>query len=260
MARGYKRLSFRARHLLRQLSKAKNITLQRLNLHELRHAISRKHGFKGPKKAPGLGTPGLYQRLSGKARHLMRRLRHSRTWQVQKQSVTELEREVERGARVAQAKENRREAREERIDRMIERAKRAAGRGRKAGAAASRGVRAAGRKFRTWAREKQRPGMEKVITRAGRKSRQRYAGPFSSARAHRRWGRQSARREVPGLFARFAGRRGWTRLQPGHSFTPAARAAEARSQRRMTARASRPQAPRPARPPRTPRPRPARTR
>jgi hypothetical protein len=205
MARGYKRLSFRARHLLRQLGKAKNVTLQRLNLHELRHAISRKHGFKGPKKAPNPGKAGLYQRLSGKARHLVRRLRHSRTWQVQKQSVTELEREVERGAQIAQAREARRQRREDRIDRAYERAKRVAERvqkaakrtGRAAGAAGRKGwdrarphVASAGRKFRGTVNR----GQERLLTRAERKQRDRAKRGPGRIRRSVRSARDGARR------------------------------------------------------------------
>ena len=123
MAKGYHRLSFRARHVLRQFGKAKNITLQRLHLHELRHAISRKHGFRGPKGKPKLGQPGLYQRLSRKGRQLVARLRHSRSWQVQKQTVNELEREVARGERVALARTRRAERRSQRAERMAARMK-----------------------------------------------------------------------------------------------------------------------------------------
>jgi hypothetical protein len=56
-----------------------------------------------------------------------------------------------------------------------------------------------------------------------------YQGPFTSGRAHRKWAKEKARREVPGVFARFAARRGWTRLQDGHHWTPAARRAEERA-------------------------------
>jgi hypothetical protein len=129
MARGYHRLSFRARHLARQLGNAKNITLQRLHLHELRHAVSRKHGFRGPKGKPKLGQPGLYHRLTRKARDLLRRLRHSRSWQVQKQTITELDREVDRGERLALAKQHRMERLAARVERMADRVARAAARG-----------------------------------------------------------------------------------------------------------------------------------
>ena len=238
MARGYKRLSFRARHLLRQLGKAKNITLQRLNLHELRHAISRKHGFKGPKKTPGLGTPGLYQRLSRRARHLMRRLRHSRTWQVQKQTVNELEREVERGARIAQARETRRERREERIDRAAERA------GRMAKRAQERG-----RQFRKWAQRKQEP----ALARAERRQAKR--GPRKPGRIRSRvqsWQRTRQRRPRT---RQLNGSR-WARVRGRGSRPPKTLRPQPAQVRNLT-----PRTPRAPRPPRTRAPRrPARTR
>jgi hypothetical protein len=226
MAKGYHRLSFRARHILRQLGKAKNITLQKLHLHELRHAISRRHGFRGPKKAPQPGTPGLYQRPSRKLRHLIRRLRHSRTWAVQKRTVTEMESEVGRAEAIARAKEARRaRAEQRRIDRE---ARRAAGRPGKA---------------REWVQRKHEPLLTRAERRQADRKRNGYRGPFRSARAHRRWGRQNARRQVPGVFARFAARRGWTRLQDGHDWTPAARRLEARAQRRAGTPARTPRAP-----------------
>lgn len=173
MARGYHRLSFRARHLARQLGKAKNITLQRLHLHELRHAISRKHGFRGPKGKPELGRPGMYQRLSRKARQLLRRLRHSRSWQVQKQTVNELEREVEHGERIAVARAGRQERRAERA------------------AKAARAVKERGTQFRTWAQRTQEPALQ----RAERHQAEREAGkrrPPLGARVRRK-GRETAR-------------------------------------------------------------------
>ena len=235
MARGYKRLSFRARHLLRQLGKAKNVTLQRLNLHELRHAISRKHGFKGPKKTPGLGTPGLYQRLSGKARHLMRRLRHSRTWQVQKQTVNELEREIERGARIAQAREARRTRRAERAERT---AKRAVQRGRQ---------------FRAWAQRKQEPALARAERRqAGRKNpaprgtlRQR----FGPGRARGIWQQWRYERTTPRDHAWERSR--YNAQSPRYRPLPERRRNAGRGPRPVPARRRTPRAPRAPRPART---------
>jgi hypothetical protein len=245
MATGYKRLTRKARHIIRHLKRTKHASVQDQMIHELRHEVSRTHGFKGPGKAPGAGNAGHWRPLTHKAKQMLTRLRKAKVWSVQKQLVNELAREMERGKRVADRARARTQAAAKRV---------------RAGAARTR---QAGSRFRATVNR----GQERVLTRAERKqaerekpalpSRQPYAGPFRSRRAHRRWGRQNARREVPGMFARFAARRGWTRLQSGHRFTPAARAAEARSQRRMTARPARRQAPRPARPPR---PRPARTR
>lgn len=174
MARGYHRLSFRARHLARQLGKAKNITLQRLHLHELRHAISRKHGFRGPKGKPKLGQPGMYQRLSRKARQLLSRLRRSRSWQVQKQTVNELEREVERGERIAVARAARRQRRAEQAQR------------------AAREAKERGSQFRKWAQRKQEP----ALVRAERRQAEREAGtrkPPAGTRMRRK-GSETARR------------------------------------------------------------------
>jgi hypothetical protein len=97
MATGYHRLSRKARHLIRQLRRTKNAALQRLHLHELRHAISRRHGFGGPGKMPDLGKAGRFRPLTRRAKQLLTRLRRSRVWSIQKQLVNELVREIEKG-------------------------------------------------------------------------------------------------------------------------------------------------------------------
>jgi hypothetical protein len=233
MRTGYHRLSFRARHVLRQLGNARNIALQRLHLHELRHAISRKHGFRGPKHKPDLGAPGLYHRLSGRARHLIRRLRRSQQWSVQKQTVTELEREVGRGARAAEAREARRQRMAERAERMAKR------------------TRERGRQFRQWAQRKQ----ELALVRAERRQRGREAGtrrPPLSARA-----RQRGRDALRGTRARV---RSWRpRRAPQRS--PQPRVAPVRTARAPAARTPglRPVRARTASPGRTSRPAPVRT-
>jgi hypothetical protein len=139
MAKGYRRLSFRARHLIRQLRHTRSAVLQRLHLHELRHAISRKHGFRGPKKTPDLGKAGHFRPLTRKARQLLTRLRKARVWSVQKNIVNVLEKEIERGRYL------RERIRGHPAVQRAGRAVRAAGRGaRRTG----RGARAAWRKSR----------------------------------------------------------------------------------------------------------------
>ena len=186
MAAGYKRLTRKARHIIRHLPRIKHASVQDQAVHELRHEVSRTHGFKGPGKAPGRSEAGQWRPLSRKAKHLLTRLRKAKVWGMQKRLVNELAEEIKRG-------------------RSIERVRSVAR------AAAARTRRAGGR-----FRETVNRGQERLLTRAERKqaerekrgprempaavrrSRQRYAGPFSSARAHRRWGRSVARREVPG--------------------------------------------------------------
>lgn len=174
MAHGYRRLSFRARHIVRQLRKARNVALQRMHLHELRHAIARKHGFRGPKKAPDPGTPGMYQRLSRRGRHLLRRLRGSREWAVQKRTVAELGHEVERGARIAERREQRQARAQLRAERRAQRAANAAARARAAGARL---------------RQRIAQAQERPLARAERRQRERQAGtrkPPLSTRGRRK--------------------------------------------------------------------------
>jgi hypothetical protein len=97
MATGYHRLNRKAKHLIHQLRHTKSASLQRLHLHELRHAISKRHGFNGPGKTPDLGKAGHYRPLTRRAKQLLHRLRHSRVWSIQKQLVNELVKEIERG-------------------------------------------------------------------------------------------------------------------------------------------------------------------
>jgi hypothetical protein len=176
MATGHKRLSFRAKRTARQLRRSRNVNVQRTHLHELRHAISRKHGFRGPKKAPKPGAAGRYQRLSGNARHLIRRLLHSRDWSVQKQTVNELAREVDRGAQRAEAREARRARREERLERARQR----------------------GRQFRGWAQRRQEPALVRAERRhAERKAGTRKPALSDRARARVRSWRQRGTRPDP---------------------------------------------------------------
>ena len=82
MARGYKRLTRKARHIIRHLKRTKHASVQDQMIHELRHEVSRTHGFRGPKKAPdgskaGHWRPGTIISVAGNcapielARHAM---------------------------------------------------------------------------------------------------------------------------------------------------------------------------------------------
>ena len=238
MARGYKRLTRKARHIIRNLKHTKHASVQNQMIHELRHEVSRTHGFRGPGKAPDLGKAGRWRPLTRKAKQILARLRKAKVWSVQKRLVTELAKEIEHGKRVA--------------DRAKQAAKRAQARAKAAARrtrAGAQRTRRAGSRFRKAANQ----GQERLLTRAERKqgereknmprqsSRQPYAGPFSSRRAHRRWGRAKARREVPGLFTRFAQRRGRKQRSPEQkAWTYRAQAAENRAVRRAATRQSRP--------------------
>jgi hypothetical protein len=165
---GYKRLTRKARHLIRHLKRTKHATVQDQMVHELRHEVSRTHGFRGPKKAPDLGKAGRWRPLTRKAKQLLTRLRKAKVWQVQKQLVTELSREIERGRR--------------RVDRV----RRAAKRGHARVRAGAQRTRRAYARFRSAARR----GQERLLTRAERKQAEREKrGPrrAAPARATLRW-------------------------------------------------------------------------
>jgi hypothetical protein len=244
MARGYKRLTRKARHVIRHLRRTKHASVQDQMIHELRHEVSRTHGSRGPKKAPDRASAGHWRPLTRKAKQMLTRLRKAKVWSVQKQIVNELARELERGRRVA------------------DRARQAAARARARMQAGVARTRRAGSRFRgTVSRGQERLLARAESKQAGREKpgRQPYAGPFRSRRAHRRWSRQKARREVPGMLARLAQRRGWSRPYPGQQgWTRRAQAAEDRAARRNARPPLPARTPRPMRPARTPRP--ARTR
>lgn len=263
MAHGYKRLTRKAKHIIRNLKRTKHSSVQKQYLHELRHEVSRTHGFRGPKTAPDLGKPGRWRPPTRKAKQLLTRLRKTKVWSAQKQLVTELARELEKGRRLT--------------DRAREKARRARRRARNAAKRARSGyqrTRQTGRRFR----ERVKNGQEKLLTRAERRQAERekrglrkpgpvrqvrdrlrsrapYSGPFHSRRAHRRWGRRKARREVPGLPTWFAQRRGWKQRSPEQrAWTHRAQRLENRATRH---RAAAPRMPWPVTPripaPRTPR-------
>lgn len=143
MATGYKRLTRKARHIIRHLPRIKHASVQDQAVHELRHEVSRTHGFKGPGKAPGRSEAGQWRPLSRKAKHLLTRLRKAKVWGMQKRLVNELAEEIKRG-------------------RSIERVRSAAR------AAAARANRVGGR-FRETANR----GQERLLTRAERKQAER---------------------------------------------------------------------------------------
>jgi len=248
--RGYKRLTRKARHLIRHLKRTKHASVQDQMVHELRHEVSRTHGFRGPKNGPKPGAAGHWRPLTRKAKQMLTRLRKAKVWSVQKQLVNELAREIERGRRVA--------------DRVREKARRAR---QKTGAAAARarnGARRAGRTARGAARgtrngwNRTRPhaaraarafrvtvnrGQERLLTRAERRAAQR--GPRKPGRI-----RKSVRSARDGARRRLRSRR-----RPVQRRTPPSlRPRPARVQNRTG------RVPRPPRTRRAPRPRPARTR
>lgn len=226
---GYKRLTRKARHLIRHLKRTRHASVQDQMVHELRHEVSRTHGFRGPKKAPDPGKAGRWRPLTRKAKQLLTRLRKAKVWRVQKQLVTELAREIERGRR--------------RIDRARQAAVRGRARVRAGGGrvrAGAQRTRRAGARFRGRVRN----GQEKLLTRAERKQAEREKrGPRKPGAVRRLRGaaQASARR------ARRRIRATWRYRHPGRArrTTPA-------PLRPRTARAQAPSV-RPLRPVRAPR-------
>ena len=168
---GYKRLTRKARHLIRHLKRTRHASVQDQMVHELRHEVSRTHGFRGPKKAPDLGKAGRWRPLTRRAKQILTRLRKAKVWQVQKQLVTELSREIERGRR--------------RVDRVREAARRGRTRLHTGGGrvrAGAKRTRRAGVRFRRSVAS----GQEKLLTRAERKQDGREKqGPRKPGRARR---------------------------------------------------------------------------
>jgi len=246
MARDYKRLTRRARHLIRRLRRTKHAAVQRVTVHELGNEIHRRRFGRAAKTAaPSLGRAGQWRPLSYRAKKLLTQLRKTKVWSVQRRLVKELGEEIERSRRT-----------------LAERARRARQRWRKRGQRFRKSVQRGHERHLARAERRQREPAGDTLRRGLHRGRQAHG---ASARAHRRRGNRKARLEVPGVFARFAARRGWTRLQPDHHWTPAARRAEARAKRPTPGRPAQVPAPRgrlapataPA--PRT-RPAPARTR
>ena len=180
MARGYKRLTRKARHLIRHLKRTKHASVQDQMIHELKHEVSRTHGFRGPKKGPRPGDAGHWRPLTRKGKQILTRLRKAKVWSVQKQLVNELAKEIERGRRA------------------VDRARQAALRARARAAAAGRRVRAGAKRtgrgavrFRKTVNRRQ----ERLLTRAERRQAER--GPRKPGRVRSRvqsWQRTRQRR------------------------------------------------------------------
>src|SRR5260370_29086656 len=98
--RGYRRLTRKARHIIRHLRRTKHASVQRQMLHELRHEVSRTHGYRGPREAPDPGEAGRWRPLTRKAKQLLTRLRKAKVWSVHRQVVNELARKIGRGKRL----------------------------------------------------------------------------------------------------------------------------------------------------------------
>jgi hypothetical protein len=245
MARGYKRLTRKARHIIRHLRRTKHASVQDQMVHELRHEVSRTHGFRGPGKAPDRSKAGNWRPLTRKAKQMLTRLRKAKVWSVQKQIVNELAREMERGRRVADRARQavlRARARAEAAGRRVRagaertvRASRTAGRRTRNGWNHARPHAArAGRKFRATVNR----GQERLLARAERQQAGRQKRGPGRIRRSVRSARDNARRR---LRSRQQPRRAPSRPRP----------------RPLQYRA--PRTPRAPRPPRTRR-RPARTR
>jgi hypothetical protein len=196
--RGYKRLTRKARHVIRHLRRTKHASVQDQMVHELRHEVSRTHGFSGPKKAPDRSGAGMWRPLTRKAKKILSRLRRAKVWSVQKQLVNELAREIEHGRRLAErARERARRAaarvraarrRTARAGRATARGARAVGRGarkagrgaRKAGQVARPHVTRAGRAVRSGVRKAHEPHLRRAEARADRRAQERRTrGPQS---------------------------------------------------------------------------------
>lgn len=182
MANGYKRLSRKARHLIRSLKRTKHASVQRTMVNELQHEIHRHWGSRKKATQYATGNPGHWRPLTHRAKQLLTRLRKAKVWSVQKQIVRELVREMERGRR--------------RAAQAAKRARGAARATRRGAQAAGRGAQAAGRTvwtpvlFGRAAARKARPH----VARAGRATG---AQARAAARATKsRWARaRNARRQ-----------------------------------------------------------------
>ena len=155
----YKRLGRKGRHLLRQLRRSRHASVQRTLIHELKSHVSGRHGFRHRAGPPDVGKAGRYRPLTHKAKQLMTRLRKARIWSVQKRIISELEREIERGKRLAERIRKAKAARA---------ARQAARRARQMARAARRG----GRRLRDAVRR----GHGRHLDRAERLQRERAAG------------------------------------------------------------------------------------
>ena len=236
---GYKRLTRKARHLIRHLRRSKHASVQRVMVAELRHEIDRRWWRKPRQvKMPDLGRQGHWRPLTWRAKRLLTRLRKAKVWQVQRQLVNELAREIECGRRLA-----------ERIRRAAERARaRAEAIAKRLRAAAVRARRAGG-----WIRHAVSRGQERLLARAERKLAERE----KSGRPGRAWQfRRAVRENAEHARRRFRARRGYRRVRqslPARASAPRAPRAPRWNRPVRAPRAPRP--PRARRTPRAPRPR-----
>lgn len=192
MARGYKRLTRKARHVIRHLRRTKHASVQDQMIHELKHEVSRTHGFKGPGKAPDHSKAGHWRPLTRKAKQMLTRLRKAKVWSVQKQIVNELAREIEHGRRIAQRVQELARRARERAEAAAERVRAGAERAERAARTAGRKTRSgwnrarphaarAGRKFRATVNR----GQERLLTRTERKQAGREKDPRIRGRGQR---------------------------------------------------------------------------
>jgi hypothetical protein len=192
VARDYKRLSRKARHLIRRLRHAKFRSEQQALHHELQHEINRRWGSRRKARPVVPGHPGRHRPLTRRAKQILSRLRKTKVWSAQRRLLDELAREMEYGKRLA------------------ERARKAAATARKKAKAAAKRTRRGAK--RTWnraapataraARATRRTvnkGQERLLTRAERKQAGR--GP-RKPRLRDGWNRATRRlrrrnRQVP---------------------------------------------------------------
>jgi hypothetical protein len=89
----HRRLSLRARHLIRTILRTRHSTVQRVAISELAGEVNRHHTTR---RTPVLtpGETGIWVRHSAKLRHVMSRLRYARNWKVQQQLVREATHEI----------------------------------------------------------------------------------------------------------------------------------------------------------------------
>jgi hypothetical protein len=223
--RDNKRMSFRARRLIRHLRRSGYASVQDVTLHEIRRDVHRRHGLKAP-KTPDVSGHGQRRPLTRRAKRILARLRSARMWNVKKHLIAELAREMKHGQRLA---DRLRQA----AQRVRDRARRARDRARKIRGAVSR-------------------AQEGMIARAERRAAERAKrGPRQPGRVRQRARslRTRTRTAVTGFRDRMRPGRS-RRPRPANGWHPAPRTIPAQ----MTRRPPRSRALRSPRPVRAPRP------
>ncbi len=191
MFRDNRRVTFRQRRLIRHLGRSKHASVQDAALHEVHRSMRRSHGLKPP-KPPSISSPGTWRPLTRKAKALLSRLRGARQWNVKKNIMTELARELEHGRRIAQRLQEAAQRARAKAQAVAARVRAGAGRAGRTARAAARRTRngwnrarphaaRAGRKFRSTVSR----GQERQLARAERKQ----AGPEKPGLRVRRHGR-----------------------------------------------------------------------